>query len=136
MLKDPDLACDALQDGFILVFRGLNGFKGDSTLGAWIKTIVVRACIKKLKEVTEVERIPKNYEYETVVWDDNLTGEELQRAIEQLPRGYRSVFLLIEVEGYSHKEVAEMLNIAEGTSKSQLYHSKQMLQKLLKDIRN
>lgn len=136
MLKDSDLACDALQDGFIQVFRGLRSFKGQSTLGAWIKTIIVRACINKLKKEIEQESIPENYNYETIEWDDNLTGEELEKAIEKLPSGYRSVFLLIEVEGYSHKEVAQMLNIAEGTSKSQLYHSKQMLQKLLRDLRN
>lgn len=136
MLKDTDLACDALQDGFIQVFNGLQNFKRQSTLGAWIKTIIVRACLNKLKQEIEQESIPNDYHYERIEWDDNLTGEELEKAIKKLPAGYRSVFLLIEVEGYTHKEVAQMLNIAEGTSKSQLFHSKKMLQKELRYLRN
>ena len=136
MLKDSDNACDALQDGFIKAFKGLHSFKGQSTLGAWIKTIIVRTCLNKLKTEIQLESIPDNYSHETIEWDDNLTGQELEKAIQQLPAGYRSVFLLIEVEGYSHKETAKMLKIAEGTSKSQLYHSKKMLQKLLTDLKN
>lgn len=136
ILKDSDNACDALQDGFIKVFKGLHSFKSQSTLGAWIKTIIVRTCLNKLKTEIQIESIPENYSHEAIEWDDNLTGQELEKAIQQLPVGYRSVFLLVEVEGYTHKETAEMLNIAIGTSKSQLYHSKKMLQKLLTDLEN
>ena len=69
-----------------------------------------------------------------IEWDANLTGEVLDKAIAQLSPGYRSVFLLIEVEGYNHKEVANMLEISEGTSKSQLSRAKVILQQKLKDL--
>lgn len=136
MLKDHDRACDAMQEGFVLVFGGLKSFKGQSTLGAWIKTIIVRTCIRHLKKEFEFEPITEMHLSDNIHWDENLTGQELEKAIQLLPAGYRSVFLLVEVEGYTHKEVAKMLKIAEGTSKSQLYRAKLVLQKLLADLRN
>lgn len=68
-----------------------------------------------------------------ISWDDELTGDSIEKAILQLEAGYRSVFLLIEVEGYKHKEVAGMLGISEGTSKSQLSRAKKKLQGILKN---
>jgi RNA polymerase sigma-70 factor (ECF subfamily) len=70
-----------------------------------------------------------------VIWDEHLTGEYLDKAIRKLPEGYRNVFLLVEVEGYTHREVAVLLQIAEGTSKSQLFQAKKLLQRLLKDLK-
>ena len=72
----------------------------------------------------------------TVKIDDNFTGEQLDMAIRSLPAGTRSVFVLIEVEGYKHKEVAEILGISAGTSKSQLYYAKQLLRHKLKEFKN
>ena len=69
-----------------------------------------------------------------ISWDDNLTGEMLDKAIAKLSPGYRFVFLMVEVEGYAHKEVAEMLNISIGTSKSQLSRAKAVLQNYLKEM--
>jgi RNA polymerase sigma factor (sigma-70 family) len=66
-----------------------------------------------------------------VAWHDSLTGEALDKAIAELPAGYRAVFCLVEVEGYAHGEVAELLGISEGTSKSQLHHAKRLLQRKL-----
>lgn len=136
MVNDHDMAHDVLQDAFIQVFRGLENFKKESSLGAWIKTIVVRTALLKLKREKFHEPIDEGYDGVTVEWQDSLTAEYLEKAIQSLPAGYRSVFLLIEVEGYSHKETADYLDISEGTSKSQLYHAKKMLQKKLKDLRN
>ena len=68
-----------------------------------------------------------------VDWGNHLDAEYLEKAILELPEGYRTIFILIEVEGYSHKEVAEMLNISVGTSKSQLFYSKKRLRKTLKN---
>jgi len=130
---DHDDASDALQDGFIQVFRDLKNFAARSSLGAWIKTIIVRAAYRKLQKQIITEDIEAlNDMNEAVTWDDNLTGELLEKAIQSLSPGYRSVFILIEVEGYSHREVAEMLEISEGTSKSQLYYAKRKLQEYLK----
>ena len=137
MLGDTDEASDALQEGFIQTFKSLDQFQGKSSLGAWIKVIMIRAAIKKQRKVvsmTSLEDLGSTQEPTVVSWDENLTGEYLEKAILRLPPGYRNVFLLVEVEGYSHNEVAKMLQISAGTSKSQLYHSKRMLQKLLKEL--
>jgi RNA polymerase sigma factor (sigma-70 family) len=81
-------------------------------------------------EVYDQQRHPEPL----VAWHDNLTGEALDKAIGELPAGYRAVFCLVEVEGYSHREVAELLGTSEGTSKSQLYHAKRVLQRKLQHL--
>jgi RNA polymerase sigma factor (sigma-70 family) len=132
IVGDRALAQDALQEAFIDVFQSLANFQQQSTLGAWIKTIVVRRALRTLRgeqrlEIYDQERHPEPL----VAWHDNLTGEALDKAIAELPAGYRAVFCLVEVEGYGHSEVAQLLGITEGTSKSQLYHAKRVLQRKL-----
>lgn len=133
ILKDEDDASDALQEAFIQVFKDIKTFRRESTIGAWIKTIVIRSSLRKIKK-NVFEEINDN----TLNIPDQqscaLTGEYIEKQIMSLPTGYRTVFLLIEVEGYSHKEVAEILNISEGTSKSQLFYAKRQLRALLKDL--
>ena len=137
MLNDEDEAADALQESFIQIFRNLKSFKKQSSLGAWIKTIVVRTGLAKQKKNVVFEEINEDRQsIEPIVWDSNLTGEYLERAIEELPDGYKNVFLLVEVEGYTHREVAEMAGISEGTSKSQLFYAKKALQNTLKEMMN
>lgn len=133
ILGNHEDAADALQEGFINVFLSLKTFKGNSTIGAWIKTIIIRTSIKQLRKQMQFDTLEDNlYAEESFYFDDGLTGETLENAILSLDSGYRTVFLLVEVEGYKHKEVAEMLNISEGTSRSQLYKAKRALQKKLK----
>jgi RNA polymerase sigma-70 factor (ECF subfamily) len=134
ILRDEDMASDALQEGFIRVFGSLKNFEGRSTLGAWIKTIMVRSTLRLLDQRFETTGYEDEFADATIEWDENLTGEILDLAITELSPGYRSVFLLIEVEGYSHKEVAEMLGISEGTSKSQLSRAKKLLQDKLRAL--
>lgn len=133
IVNDKEEAHDALQEAFIQIFRDIKQFRFESTLGSWIKTIVIRTTLKQLK---------KNLRYETssyddltenqpLVFPDMLSGEYLEKMILSLPEGYRTVFLLTEVEGYSHQETAQMLGISIGTSKSQLHHAKNMLRKRL-----
>jgi RNA polymerase sigma factor (sigma-70 family) len=137
MLNDYDEANDSLQEAFIQVFRDMDKFKKESSLGAWIKTIVVRSALAKLRKQVPVYSMEEvRYENEVIEWDSNLTGRHLDKAIQELPAGYRSVFVLTEVEGYSHKEVGEILGISDGTSKSQLFNAKKMLQKKLKELVN
>lgn len=127
-----ELAQDALQEAFVEVFQHLIDFRQQSTLGAWIKTIVVRRALLTLRREQRMEVYDQDRHPEPLVaWHDNLTGEALDKAIGELPAGYRAVFCLIEVEGYAHREVAELLDITEGTSKSQLYHAKRLLQRKL-----
>jgi len=134
ILRNEELASDAMQEGFVRVFTGIGNYRFESPLGSWIKTIMIRSALKIMKNEPfkndsepEITNIP-------IEWDQNLTGELLDQAISQLSPGYRTVFLLVEVEGYNHKEVAGMLNISEGTSKSQLSRAKVILQKKLKEL--
>lgn len=136
MLDHEDDAADALQEAFVEVFRSLEKYRRLSSLGAWIKVIVIRAGLaqqraKKIDFEPITDRLP---EEQSLAWDENMTGEYLHVAIRQLSPGYRNVFLLIEVEGYSHKEAAELLQITEGTSKSQLFNAKKILQQKLKKL--
>jgi RNA polymerase sigma-70 factor (ECF subfamily) len=135
MFNDEEDAADALQEAFIEVFRSLKNYRGASSLGAWIKTIVIRSALCKQKTIRPFEPMSEFIQdHQPIVWDVNLTGEYLEKAIQKLPAGYRNVFLLVEVEGYTHREVAKILGIAEGTAKSQLFQAKKMLQRLLKDL--
>lgn len=131
---DFAVAEDVLQEAFIKIFRSLKTFRGESTVGAWIKTIVVRTAYSKLrKKRIFTESLENQHLEQQVDWGHNrLDAEYLEKAIAALPEGYRMVFTLIEVEGYAHKEVATMLDISVGTSKSQLFHAKKRLRESLK----
>lgn len=131
LTNDFDDANDVLQDTFLDVFRKLETFKGESTIGAWIRVILVRKAYKRLNKPKLWElpdEIPENGE---VTWSNTIDGEYLEKAIFSLPEGFRMVFTLVEIEGYSHKEVANILGISEGTSKSQLFYSKKRLREIL-----
>ncbi len=135
LLGNIEDAEEALQDGFIKVFSSLSSFQQKSTLGAWMKTIFIREALQRLRKPEIIESdTSKAEQVESVSFDDALTGEVIEKAILSLDDGFRTVFLLVEVEGYKHREVADMLNISEGTSKSQLSRAKQKLQKSLSDL--
>ena len=134
MTGDFDLANDVLQEAFLKVFRNLGSFRAESTLGAWIKTIVVRTALSKLRRRPKFEPLENHHLRGAVDWGHRLDAEYLEKAIRALPDGYRAVFVLIEVEGYSHKEVAEMLGISVGTSKSQLFYAKKRLREMIKTL--
>ena len=132
MLNDQEEATDALQETFINVFNSLSSYNFQSAIGVWIRTIAVRKGLefqRKNKRLVTVQL--EAQEEGPVIWPQHMTSETLELALAKLTTGYRTVFLLIEVEGYTHKEVGNMLGISEGTSKSQLYHAKKALQKLL-----
>ncbi len=131
---DFGLAGEALQDAFLQVFRHLADFQGRSTLGAWIKTIVVRTALRKLERRRPIpEELDARHEAGHIDWGySTLDVEYLEQAIRMLPDGYRAVFVLAEVEGLAHREIAEILGISEGTSKSQLWNAKKRLQALLR----
>jgi RNA polymerase sigma factor (sigma-70 family) len=129
---DFEQANEALQDAFLQVFRHIRDFEGRSTIGAWIKKIVIRAALSmNRKRQMSFEEIEPWHEAEVVDWGNSLDAEYLEKAIQRLPEGYRAVFLLSEVEGYTHKEIGEMLQISEGTSKSQLFYAKKKLREWL-----
>lgn len=134
ILGNREDANDALQEAFIQVFRDMAKFRNESSVGTWIRTIVVRSALKKIRNgFTTVTLDPAEHDVILQI-PPQLPAEYLEKIILSLPAGYRAVFLLIEVEGYTHKEVATMLGISQGTSKSQLFYAKKQLQKLLKDV--
>lgn len=127
-----DDADDVLQDAFIDIFRNLQNFRGESTIGAWIKTIVIRKAYKKIKGPVMPENIEDYQNVVITLSHEKIDAEYLEKAILSLPDGYRTVFLMLEIEGYTHKEVSEILGITEGTSKSQLFYAKKRLREMLK----
>lgn len=133
IVNDKEEAHDALQEAFIQVFRDIKQFRFESSLGAWIKTIVIRTTLKQLKKNLRFESssFDDMTENQPLIFPDMLSGEYLEKLILSLPEGYRTVFLLTEVEGYSHQETAQMLGITVGTSKSQLHHAKNLLKRRL-----
>ncbi|ACT92568.1 RNA polymerase sigma factor [Dyadobacter fermentans] len=127
---DFDDANDVLQDAFLEIFKHLNQFRGESTLGAWIKQIIVRKSMKK-KRLVIWENV-EGYMGESIDWGESeINAAHLETAILSLPDGFRTIFVLAEVEGYTHREIAVMLKISEGTSKSQLFHAKRKLRTML-----
>jgi RNA polymerase sigma factor (sigma-70 family) len=133
ILNDHENAQDALQDAFIQVYRDIKQFRGSSTLGAWIKTIVVRTALHKLQKEMRLgwETLGNIHEEPAIHVPDFMSSEYLEKAILSLPEGCRTVFLLVEVEGYTHAETAKMLKISIGTSKSQLFHARYLLKQRL-----
>ena len=127
-------ASDVLQEGFIQVFDGLKSFNGKSQLGTWIHTIIARAALKKIKNKIQFVDLNEIEDSTPIDWGSNIDVHHLEKAIASLPDGYRSIFTLFEVEGFKHREIAEMLNISINTSKTQLHKSKRMLQEKLKAI--
>ena len=136
IVNNRDDAHDALQDAFIQVFRDIGQYRFDSTLGAWIKTIVVRTSLRLLSKNRNLSfaDMDEAQSGEMILIPDTLNSEYLEKVILSLPDGYRTVFLLTEVEGYTHEEAANILGISTGTSKSQLHHAKKMLKNRLSAI--
>lgn len=135
MLRSEHDAEDVLQRAFLDVFRHIGQFGFQSSIGAWIKRIVVNSCINHLRkkrlfteELTERHQVPLTEEQ-----DDGGSYDVagIQEALLQLPDGYRAVFTLYLIEGYDHREIAEILTISEATSKSQYSRAKKRLRELL-----
>ena len=136
--KDEDDAQDVLQDGFIKVFKNLAKFRSEGSFEGWVRRIFVNTAIEhyrrsvNMKPVTEKEE--RSLEDNDLSALDNLHEKEIIKLINKLSPGYRTVFNLFVIEGYGHKEIAEMMRISEGTSKSQLARAKAVLQKMIKEI--
>ncbi len=124
---------DMLQDGFIKVYRYLNKYSGNGSLEGWIRKIIVNTALNNYKrnqlwdKNIEVGEFEKTVEDSRVSNNSNLNAEQLLKLISELPTGYKLVFNLFEIEGYSHSEIAEMLNISESTSRTQLKKAKEKL---------
>lgn len=127
---------DILQEGFIKVFNKISSYRGEGSFEGWVRRIFVNTAIEHfrkkiyLQPITETEENTVEGKYLSVL--DNLAEKDIVQLIQQLSPGYRTVFNMYVVEGYTHKQIAEMLGISEGTSKSQLSRAKLILQELIK----
>ncbi len=137
-LKKREEAEDAFQEAFIKVFSNISSFQGDN-IEAWMKRIFINKCIdnyhknKRYQDHIEYEDAPDiHLKINDII--SQISNNELLKIINNLPEGYRLVFNLNIIEGYTHKEITELLGISEGTSKSQLSKAKKSLQKELKRL--
>lgn len=131
-----DEAEDILQEGFIKIFKKLASFRGEGSFEGWIRRVFVNTAIEHfrrknyLQPVTEKEESTIEGKYLSVL--DNLAEKDIMNLIQELSPGYRTVFNMYVVEGYTHKEIGDMLGISEGTSKSQLSRAKVILQDMVR----
>lgn len=127
---------DVLQEAFINAFRNMSSYRGEAPFGAWLKRIVINKAITQLKKARKELMIISEAEVESPenVFDENeeYSVDAIKAAVNQLPNGFRSVLTLYLFEGYDHKEIAEILNIAESTSKTQYKRAKDKLKEILK----
>ena len=133
-VRDRMTAEDLVVDSFLKIFEGAANFRFDNlrSFEAWMKRIVINESLMLLRKQANFNLMPESEAIEVPVDDnilDSISSDEIHQLIAELPDGYRTVFNLFAIEGYSHKEIAEQLNINEGTSKSQLNHARKLLQK-------
>jgi RNA polymerase sigma factor (sigma-70 family) len=133
--ENTEDADDVMQEGFIKVFKSLSKFRAEGSFEGWVRRIFINTSIehyrKKVKfyNVSEVhENIIDDNELNAL---DSLATKDVMNIINELSPGYKQVFNLHVIEGYSHKEIADMLGITEGTSKSQLARAKGVLKKII-----
>src|SRR5690606_38798350 len=132
--NNPDDAQDLLQEGFVKVYRNLHRFRAEGSFEGWIRRVFINSSIehfrKKSLQLSKVSDKEENTIEDTDISAlDNLAEKDIINLIQQLSPGYRTVFNLYVVEGYSHREIGEKLGISEGTSKSQLARARAILQK-------
>jgi len=126
-------AQDLLQEGFIKVYKNLEKFRNEGSFEGWMRRVFVNTSIEHFRRKVNLNSITENEEkgIEDSTWNvlDSLAERDIIQLIQELSPGYRTVFNLYVVEGYSHKEIGDILGISEGTSKSQLARAKMILQK-------
>jgi len=123
---------DILQEGFIKVFNKLNHFRGAGSFEGWMKRIFINTSIEYYRKACQHRSVKLDTAYQISIEADaleNLMKDDLIELIQSLPKGYRNVFNLYVVDGYNHSEIANLLGISEGTSKSQLARARQALKK-------
>lgn len=149
MVKDPFIAEDVLQESFLCAFRRINTFRGDSLFSTWLHRIAVNAVLMHFRrcKTTPTENVDAELAYEE---GEPLEGErfhaedrclthaveriELEQAINSLPPGYRIMFVLHDIEGFEHSEIAAILGCTPGNTKSQLFKARRRLRELLLDF--
>lgn len=130
--KDRDVAEDVLQDGFIKVFKNIHHYRGTGSLEGWIRRIMVNTALEHHRKVARFlplvdldEAIDQDAGHDVV---SDMGQQEILQLIQELPDGYRTIFNLYAIEGFTHREIGHRLGISEGTSKSQFARARRLLQ--------
>jgi len=135
-LKSDSDAEEAVQNGFLKIFNHIQQFSysTDQAFVAWMKKIMVNECLQEMRKKGSCLSISLEVASDVVSEEDTIgriSESEMYRLITELPTGYRTIFNLFAIDGYSHREIAHILNINEGTSKSQLNKARKILQQLI-----
>jgi RNA polymerase sigma factor (sigma-70 family) len=137
---DYHTAEDLLQEGFVKIYYNIYKYNGSGSFEGWMKRVFINHAIEQLRRndryfgAEDIDKIPENVTGGNDIIN-KLNMDDLLNLVRSLPTGYRTVFNLYVIEGFSHKEIAEMLGVTEGTSKSQLARAKTMLQLKLNNKR-
>ena len=137
--SNRETAEDLLQEGFIKVFSAIGSFEGSGSFEGWMRRIFVNTALEYLrkndilKESVEIDNaeVLQEVDYSAI---ERISADELMELIAELPPGFRTVFNMFVIEGYSHKEIGDALGITESTSRSQLTRAKRLLQKKLEEL--
>lgn len=137
-IKDIQFAEDLMITAFMKVFVNLEKFENKGSFEGWIRRIMINECISYIRVHKKInfleEELYKESGFNATESDYNV--DEIQLMIDNLPEGYKLIFNLFAIEGYKHNEIASMLNISEGTSKSQLFQARKMLQEQIIKLKN
>lgn len=139
-MKNDEDAEDVLQEGFVLIFSNLHSLKDIDALYGWMKRIMINKALRKLSQQKSKSK-DQILDDALLIGDEShiiehLHAEEILEHIQKLPEGYRTVFNMYVVDGYKHSEIADILHIAEGTSRSQLTKARKLLQQSLSALKS
>lgn len=137
--KDSEQAEDILQDGFVKVFSKIKDFKSEGSLEGWIRRIIVNTALDQIRKNgrllgdTSIDDVGYKIESNDFIFE-SLVAADLMKMIQAMPEGYKVVFNLFAIEGYSHQEIAKQLGISENTSKSQYSRARAYLRERIEKI--
>jgi RNA polymerase sigma-70 factor (ECF subfamily) len=137
-IKDMQLAEDVMLTAFMKVFSNLSSFQFNGSFEGWIRRIMVNECISSIRVRKKIQFIEDENFFEERIntIEESFLQDDIQSLIDNLPDGYKMIFNLYAIEGFKHQEIAKMLGISEGTSKSQLSHARKILQKQIITLKN
>jgi len=139
-VTDKETARDLLQDGFIKVFTKIGMYNSTGSFEGWMRRVFVTTALEYLRQNNALKQSSSIDEYQHTIQDadatilEKISANDLLDCISKLPHGYRTVFNLYVIEGYSHLEIGELLNISENTSRSQFMRARKLLQKAVQSL--
>lgn len=138
--KNREEAEDVLQEGFVRVFRKIDTFQSKGSLEGWVRRVITNVAIRQYQKNSRIHVVvgleEVEYEMGAAVLDQEIDQAHLLEMVQRLPDGYRMVFNLYAIEGFSHEEIAQKLDISTGTSKSQLSRARKSLQRMIEIEQN